>query len=70
MMEKIVRGAEEYTMINVKKSSNYLEEYLRIVIAGLAAVSLFRDVTVHMLGNEIRTSLLLQNQSIKSFQDS
>jgi len=57
-------------MINVKKSSNYLEEYLRIVIAGLAAVSLFRDVTVHMLGNEIRTSLLLQNQSIKSFQDS
>jgi len=57
-------------MINVKKSSNYLEEYLRIVIAGLAAVSLFRDVTVHMLGNEIRTSLLLQNQFIKSFLDS
>lgn len=65
-----MRGAEEYTMINVKKSSNYLEEYLRIVIAGLAAVSLFRDVTVHMLGNEIRTSLLLQNQFIKSFLDS
>ena len=57
-------------MINVKKSSNYLEEYLRIVIAGLAAVSLFRDVTVHMLGNEICTSLLLQNQFIKSFLDS
>ena len=56
-------------MINIKKSSNYLEEYLRIVIAGLAAVSLFRDVTVHMLGNEIRTSLLLQNQFIKSFLD-
>ena len=56
-------------MINVKKSSNYLEEYLRIVIAGLAAFSLFRDVTVHMLGNEIRTSLLLQNQFIKSFLD-